>query len=100
MKHNRVWMGMMLMLAALAARRDARLRLAMAQLEIAKARLAGNRVLLSHEERQRFLRLGSELNHAVHDAMGLVSVNTYNKRGSGSSMGAGSLARIIREKVL
>ncbi len=76
---NWLYMVVIFMLEAMAARRDARLQLALAQVEMAKARLSGNRVILTPEERQRLLRLGSQLNHDVHDAMRLVSVKTYKR---------------------
>jgi hypothetical protein len=72
-----LWTWAILLLEGLSARRDARLRLAMAQLEMAKSRLAGNRVILAPEERNRLLRLGSALSHEVHDVLGIVSVKTY-----------------------
>ena len=76
---NWLWFGMVVLGEAVAARRDARHRLVMSQLEMAKARLAGNRVILSPEERHRLLRLGSALGHDVHDALGIVSVKTYKR---------------------
>jgi putative transposase len=69
----------MMLVEAFSARRDARLQFALAQLEMAKARLPGNRVILSPEERARLMKLGAEIGHHVDDLISIVSVKTYKR---------------------
>ena len=44
-----------------------------------RAKLPGDRVILTPENRARLLRLGAAMNHDVHDVMGIVSVKTYKR---------------------
>jgi len=64
---------------AFSARRDAHLRFLKLQVELMKARLPGNRVILDPAERQRLLKIGGEFGHAVHDTLSIVSVKTYHR---------------------
>ncbi|MCL2647331.1 MAG: hypothetical protein FWD61_10070 [Phycisphaerales bacterium] len=68
-----------LILNALAARRDAHVRFLKLQLEIVQARLRGNRIIVTPEERMRMLALGAELEHAVHDSLLIVNFKTYQQ---------------------
>ncbi|QDU71019.1 hypothetical protein [Mucisphaera calidilacus] len=72
--------ALLLMLGeAWSVRRDARLRFVLAQIELLKARVPGNRVILSPDERLLLLKLGSAVGHDVHDLVGIVSVKTYKR---------------------
>src|SRR5512141_1089056 len=69
--------AMHLLLEAGAARRDARVRFLMAQIEILRRKLGGNRVIPSPADRARLLALGQELNHKVAGVIGIVTAQTY-----------------------
>lgn len=75
------WMrfGCALLVEAWSSRRDARVRLMMAQIEMLRVRLPGNRVILSPEERARLLRLGEKVGHVSDDLLGIVGVKTYKR---------------------
>lgn len=73
------WQGLIGVVEAAAARRDARIRLLQLQIELLQARLPGNRVILAPEERTRLLRIGIELGHRVDDVMSIVRVKTYRR---------------------
>ena len=60
-------------------RRDARVRFLLAQVELMRERVPGNRVILTPEERSRLLKLGEALDHRVDDLMGVVAVKTYRR---------------------
>lgn len=62
-----------------AARRDGQIQFLKLQLDLAKKKLPGNRVILSPEDRLLLLRAGKALDHQVHDVLGLVSVKTYQR---------------------
>jgi len=62
-----------------AARRDARMRFLIAQVEILRRKLGGNRVIPSPEDRARLLELGRELDHDVADIVGIVTPKTYSR---------------------
>ena len=62
-----------------AARRDVRIRLLKAQVEILRRKLGGNRVVLSPAHRADLLRIGGELGQAVDDVIGIVTVQTYRR---------------------
>ena len=64
---------------AWSARRDARVRFLLAQVELMRERVPGNRVILTPEERSRLLKLGESLGHHVDDLMGVVTVKTYRR---------------------
>jgi putative transposase len=66
---------------ATAARRDARVRLLKAQVDILRRKLGGNRVIPSPADRARLLSLGSELNHNVSGVIGIVTPQTYARWG-------------------
>ena len=68
-----------IVMEAFSARRDARLRFLHEQVALLKARVPGNRVILTPDERKNLLRLGSQLNHDVHDVLSIVSVKTYKR---------------------
>ena len=54
-----------LIINALAVRRDLHVRLLKLQLQILKTRLHGNRIILTPDERKQVMVLGVELEHAV-----------------------------------
>lgn len=64
---------------AFSERRDAKIRFLMLQVELLQDKLPGNRVILSPEDRQRLLRLGKQMDHRVHDVIGVVCVKTYKR---------------------
>ena len=66
-----------LLIEAQAARRDARIRLLMAQVEVLRRKLGGNRVIPSPADRIRLLSIGAELNHKIDGVLGIVTAKTY-----------------------
>jgi putative transposase len=66
-----------LLVEAVAARRDARIRFLKAEVEILRRKLGGNRVIPSPEDRARLLAIGRELDHDVADIIGIVTPKTY-----------------------
>jgi putative transposase len=70
---------LMIVIEALSARRDAKIRFLKLQVELLRGKLPGNRVILAPEDRQRLLRLGEQMDHRVHDVIGIVCVNTYRR---------------------
>ena len=73
-------MALLMMLSeAWSARRDAQLRFLKLQVELLRAKLPGDRVILAPEDRVRLLRLGEAMGHQVHDVIGIVSVKTYRR---------------------
>ena len=68
-----------LIMNALAARRDAQVRLLKLQVEILKAKLPGNRVIIDPADRQRLMNLGAEVEHRVQDSLMVVSFKTYQR---------------------
>ncbi len=68
-----------LLFEGLAARRDARVRLLKAQVEILRRKLGGNRVIPSPDDRARLLAIGQELNHDVGAVIGIVTPQTYSR---------------------
>ena len=72
------WMAMLVMLQeAWSSRRDAHLRFMKVQIEMLQSRLPGNRVILSPAERQRLLKMGLEVDHAVEHTLAIVNIKTY-----------------------
>jgi len=68
-----------LLFEAGAARRDARVRFLMAQVEILRRKLGGNRVIPTPDDRARLLAIGAELNHRVTGVIGIVTPQTYSR---------------------
>jgi putative transposase len=68
-----------LLAEASAARRDVRVRFLMAQVEILRRKLGGNRVIPSPDDRARLLAIGQELDHEVKDVIGIVTTQTYSR---------------------
>ncbi len=68
-----------LLAEAWSARRDARVRFLMAQIEMLRDRVPGNRVIVTPEERARLLGLGGAVGHETDDLIGIVSVKTYKR---------------------
>jgi putative transposase len=68
-----------LLVQAVAARRDARVRFLRAEVEILRRKLGGNRVICSPEDRAQLLAIGHELNHSVGDIIGIVTPKTYSR---------------------
>ena len=60
-------------------RRDAHVRFLKLQVEILRSRLPGNRVIPDSVERRRLLKAGAEVDHAVEDTLGVVSIKTYRR---------------------
>jgi len=60
-------------------RRDAHVRFLKLQVEILRSRLPGNRVIPDPVERRRLLKAGAEIDHAVEDTLGVVSIKTYHR---------------------
>jgi putative transposase len=70
-------MAMLVMLReAWSARRSAQIQFLKFQVELLRQKVPGNRVILSPEDRQRLLGLGSQLGHHVDDLIGIVTVKT------------------------
>jgi len=61
------------------ARRDARIRFLVAQVEILRRKLGGNRVIPSPDDRARLLAIGAEFNHDVAGVIGIVTRQTYSR---------------------
>ncbi len=61
------------------ARRDARCRFLLAQVDILRSKLDGNRVIPSPSDRARLLAIGQELSHDVKDIVGIVKPETYRR---------------------
>lgn len=68
-----------LLFAAGAARRDARVRFLLAQVQILRRKLGGNRVIPSPDDRAWLLAVGQELGHNVADIIGIVTPQTYSR---------------------
>ena len=74
------WMAMLVMLQeAWSSRRDGHLRFLKVQIEMLQSRLPGNRVILSPAERQRLLKMGLEVDHAVEHTLAIVNIKTYRR---------------------
>ena len=75
------WLTVLLVLLqeAWSTRRDAHIRFLKLQVEILKTRLPGNRVILDPVERQRLMKIGAEVGHAVEHTLEIVSVKTYRR---------------------
>lgn len=61
------------------ARRDAHIRFLKLQVEMLQSRLPGNRVILAPAERQRLMKVGTEIDHAVEHTLEIVSIKTYRR---------------------
>jgi len=70
---------LVLLREAWSARRSAQIQFLKLQVELLRQKAPGNRVILSPEDRQRLLGLGSPLGHRVDDLVGIVSVKTYKR---------------------
>ncbi len=68
-----------LLFEAQAARRDVRVRLLLAQIDILRSTLDGNRVIPSPTDRARMLAIGQELGHDVKSVIGIVKPETYRR---------------------
>ena len=64
---------------AWSARRDAHIRFLKLQVEILQSRLPGNRVIPDPLERQRLLKIGAEMAHAVEHTLDIISIKTYRR---------------------
>jgi len=64
---------------AWSARRDAHIRFLKLQVEMLQERLPGNRVILDPVERQRLMKIGAEVGHAVEHTIAIVSIKTYRR---------------------
>jgi putative transposase len=70
---------LVMLMEAWSARRDAHIRFLKLQVEMLRSRLPGNRVILDPAERQRLMKVGAEVEHAVQDILGIVSIKTYRQ---------------------
>jgi len=70
---------LVLLQEAWSARRDVHIRLLKLQVELLKARLPDNRVILSPAERRRLMKIAAEVDHDVKDTLGIVSIKTYRR---------------------
>jgi hypothetical protein len=70
---------LVMLMEAWSARRDAHIRFLKLQVEMLRSRLPGNRVILDPAERQRLMKVGAEVGHAVEDTLGIVSIKTYRQ---------------------
>ena len=68
-----------LLLEARAARRDARIRLLKARVEILRRTLGGNQVAPSPDDRAQLLAIGQKLNHIASDVICIVTSQTYSR---------------------
>jgi len=64
---------------AWSARRSAQIRFLKLQIELLRQKAPGNRGILSPEDRERLLGLGSQLGHRVDDLISIVCVKTYRR---------------------
>ena len=60
-------------------RRDGHVRFLKLQVEILRTRLPGSRIIPDRVERRRLLKAGAEVDHAVEDTLGIVSIKTYRR---------------------
>ncbi|MCA9253898.1 MAG: integrase core domain-containing protein [Phycisphaerales bacterium] len=74
-----VYVVLHLLFEGQAARRDARVRFLLAQVDILRSKLDGNRVIPSPADRSRLLAIGKELGHDVKDIVGIVKPETYRR---------------------
>jgi len=97
------WIQVVLALLAEAwsARRDAQLQFLRLQIHLLRQKLSGNRVILSPEDRQRLLRAGQAMDHAVDDVLDIVSVKTYRRwiREQSAEETPGRVGRLARREV-
>jgi len=70
---------LVLLQEAWSARRDAQIRFLKLQLEMARSRLLGNRVIPDPVERKQLMKIGAELDHAVEHTLGIVCIKTYRR---------------------
>ncbi|MFA6132855.1 MAG: integrase core domain-containing protein [Phycisphaerae bacterium] len=102
------WMTMLMVLQeAWSARRDAHIRFLKVQIEMLQSRLPGNRVILAPAERQRLLKVGLEVDHAVEHTLAIVNIKTYRRwlrdeRGGREpgKVGRPRLSRSLRELII
>ncbi|MHB1157644.1 MAG: integrase core domain-containing protein [Phycisphaerales bacterium] len=64
---------------AWSARRDSQIRFLRLQIELLRAHLPGDHVILTPDERSRMLRMGAALNHQVEDVLNIVTLGTYQR---------------------
>ena len=89
------------------AQRGAQIPFLKVQVEILRSRLPGNRVIPDPAERRRLLKAGAEVDHAVKDTLGIVSIKTYRRwlreeRGGRKpkKVGRPRMPRSLRELIL
>lgn len=79
MKQSWLFAFLVMLQEAWSARRDAYIRFLKLQVEMLQARLPGDRVILDPAERQRLMKVGAEVDHAVEHTLGIVSFKTYRR---------------------
>lgn len=91
------WVIMLFVLLAehFSTRRSAQIRFLKLQIELLQKKLPGNRVILSPEDRELLMRAGAELDHNIHDVIGIVNVKTYRhwQRETATGKAAGRVGR-------
>lgn len=102
-----IFVAFHLLAEANAARRDVRVRFLMAQVEILRRKLGGNRVIPNPDDRARLMAIGQELDHNVAGIIGIVTPQTYSHWVTDSREGRKALhvgrpkvARNLREIVV
>ena len=75
------WLSSLLLLfqEAFSARRDTHIRFLKLQVEILRSRLPGNRIIPDPTERQRLLKIGSEMNHDVQHTLDIIHIKTCRR---------------------
>ncbi len=68
-----------LLIESYSSRRDAQVRFLKAQNQMLRSRLAGNRIILTPQERGRLLNLGERLGHRVEHVICIVTLKTYRR---------------------
>jgi len=60
-------------------RRSGQIQFLKLQIKLLKKKLPGNRVILSPEDRALLMKAGADIEHDIHDVLGIVSVKTYKQ---------------------
>ena len=85
---------------AWSARRDAHIRFLKLQVEILQSRLPGNRIIPDPLERQRLLKIGAEIDHAVEHTLDIIHIKTYRhwlrEQRDGCKVGKAGRPRLTR----
>ncbi|MFA7237205.1 MAG: hypothetical protein WC058_10095 [Phycisphaeraceae bacterium] len=74
-----IWPLMVMLMEAWSARRDKQIQFLRLQIELLRAHLPGERVILTPDERKRMLKAGADMSHRVEDILGIVTPGTYRR---------------------